>query len=287
MAGTSPLKVSNLPPASPEEASATTSPARGAEMRNFLQTRLQKNRAPPLVHSWDFWHDRQERIQNGNTTSSISGAEQKYEERLEILASISDLRAFWSVFNNFDLSLLQLRDSIHLFHKGIKPIWEDPRNTRGGSWTFRVPKAQAAEFWKETCMMAIGELLQAALETDQSGKLSFRDEICGVSLSVRFNSVLVRVWNRDADHEVGIAAVSETMNAGLGEQLMPKEGSAYYKRHNEHAGFSGDRGRVATTETPNERTGSPIPVSNPTPGRGGEQGMQSLDAIVDEHANGQ
>ena len=46
---------------SPSADLPTTTPARGAEMRNFLQSRLQKNRAPPLVHSWDFWHDRQDR----------------------------------------------------------------------------------------------------------------------------------------------------------------------------------------------------------------------------------
>lgn len=34
----------------------------------------------------------------------------------------------------------------------------------GGAWTFRVPKANSQEFWKEVLMMAIGEILQEVVE---------------------------------------------------------------------------------------------------------------------------
>jgi hypothetical protein len=52
---------------------------------------------------------------------------------------------------------------VHLFKKGVKPLWEDPRNIKGGAWTFRVPKEQAPEFWKHLCLAAIGEVLQGAV----------------------------------------------------------------------------------------------------------------------------
>lgn len=216
----------------------TAPPARGAEMRSFLQARLQKNRAPPLVHSWDFWHDRQDRGA-ANTQSPTSPSNDTtstaYEERLIRLAEVNDIRSFWSLFNNFDTTLLPLRDSVHLFKRGVKPIWEDPRNTSGGAWTFRVPKQLAPEFWKEVCMLAIGEQLQAAVE--EEGVETFRDDICGVSLGVRFGSMLVQVWNRDGGHEAGIRRVLETIWGGLSPGLQPREGSFYYKRHSEHAAF--------------------------------------------------
>ena len=50
-----------------------------------------------------------------------------------------------------------MKDSVHFFKRGVKPVWEDPRNITGGSWTFRVPKAQSGEFWKETLLLAVGE----------------------------------------------------------------------------------------------------------------------------------
>ncbi|GAM88995.1 hypothetical protein ANO11243_070290 [Dothideomycetidae sp. 11243] len=212
------LNVQEVSPTT-DEAGMNASPiARGKEMRANL---LSKLRPPPLVHSWDFWHDRQDQA--------------KYEDRLRHMSEISDVRAFWSTFNNFDVTALQLRDSVHLFHRGVKPVWEDPRNTRGGSWTFRVPKDKAAAFWKEVCMLAIGEQLQAAVESDRK---TFRDDICGVSFSVRFTSALVQVWNRDAEHQLGVDRILSTVLEGLPEELKPKETSYYYKKHAEHKGFN-------------------------------------------------
>ena len=266
------LEIAGLPGATSEENSATTSPARGAEMRNFLQARLQKNRAPPLVHSWDFWHDRQDRSHPQQTNGN--SAEGTYEERLEVLANVDDVRKFWNVFNNFDVSRLPLRDSVHLFHKGVKPVWEDPRNARGGSWTFRVPKAQAVEFWKDVCMMAIGEQLQNAVESDRT---TFRDDVCGVSLGVRFNSMLMQIWNRDGDHQEGIDRILNTVLENLTPELKPREGSYYYKKHSEHAGFAGDTNAAASSRPTSNASASRQPNT-----LGGDQGMQSLNAIVDQ-----
>jgi hypothetical protein len=268
------LTVTDLPEMSTEEASATTSPARGAEMRNFLQARLQKNRAPPLVHSWDFWHDRQDRPQLPQSNGSGSTAEGSYEDRLEILANVDDVRKFWNVFNNFDISRLPLRDSVHLFHKGVKPVWEDPRNARGGSWTFRVPKAQAVEFWGEICMMAIGEQLQNAVESDRT---TFRDDICGVSLGVRFNSMLVQIWNRDGAHQEGVDGILKTVVDNLTPELKPREGSYYYKKHSEHAGFTGSPTDSPGAGSANNKSAAP----KNNEGQNGT-GMQSLNAVAEQ-----
>lgn len=46
---------------------------------------------------------------------------------------------------------------------------EDPRNTNGGAWTFRVSKDKSHEFWKEILMMAIGEILQDVVEKGELG----------------------------------------------------------------------------------------------------------------------
>ena len=211
-------------------------PARGREMRQNL---LSKLRAPPLTHSWDFWHDRQDRAKQGTMKNGAIDRESSpevgnYEDRLVHMTSINDVRAFWSTFNNFDITQLPLRDSIHLFHRGIKPVWEDPRNSRGGSWTFRVPKEKAPEFWKEICMMAIGEQLQQAVA---SNRMTFIDDICGVSLSIRFTSTLIQIWNRDATHTHGINRILELVMSNISDELKPKESACYYKKHAEHSGF--------------------------------------------------
>lgn len=294
------LRVSGLPSLSGEDAAATTSPARGAEMKSFLQARLQKNRAPPLVHTWDFYHDRQDRTHSTNlsnlsasTSSNGNGSQPsqvgsengnagvenggiaEYEARLEHLAVIDDVRKFWNVFNNFPLWNLALRDSIHLFHKGVKPVWEDPRNARGGSWTFRVQKDRAEDFWREICMMAIGEQLQQAVE-DPTRK-TFRDDICGVSLGVRFNSMLIQIWNRDGEHQAGTERVLNMVIENLSEELQPRDGSYYYKKHSEHAGFSAPIGNAAGSSSGSESAASSRPASSM-----GQQLQQtsSIDAVL-------
>ena len=253
MANAPRLSTNNLPPLSEDATSATASPARGREMRQNL---LGKLRPPPLVHSWEFYHDRQDRKKTSSQEDSAPiDSQQSYEARLVKLTDITDVREFWETFNNFDITRLPLRDSIHLFHKGVKPVWEDQRNLQGGSWTFRVPKAQAPEFWKEICLMAIGEKLQAAVESERKGKsinympynpiqfagahsaVVFRDDICGISLSIRFTSTLVQIWNRDGKHEAAIEKILATVLETLPDELKPKEGSYYYKRHDEHAGY--------------------------------------------------
>ncbi|KAL9575866.1 MAG: hypothetical protein Q9212_007619 [Teloschistes hypoglaucus] len=134
------------------------------------------------------------------------------------------------MLNHFPLANLKLRDSIHFFKHGVQPIWEDPRNARGGCWTFRVSKTQSGEFWKEVLYLAVGE---------QMGEVVGQgDDICGLTLSRRFNSDLIQIWNRRADLQDSVDAIRDVVLAKLSAELKPKEGGYYYKRHSEHAGFA-------------------------------------------------
>ncbi|RPB23766.1 translation initiation factor eIF4e [Terfezia boudieri ATCC MYA-4762] len=192
-------------------------PGKRAELRmNMLKT----FRPLPLRHEWAFWHDR---------SAANSGTDDNYEDQLKEIASISTIQSFWQVFNNTPFTTLPLRDSYRLFKKNVKPIWEDPRNTKGGAWTFRVPKAHSYEFWKEIQMMAIGENLQEVVEKG--------DDICGVSCSVRFNSHLIMVWNRDGDNQKSIDKILERVMECLPEELKPQPQNYYYKKHKAHKAY--------------------------------------------------
>ncbi|KAE9976967.1 hypothetical protein BLS_001742 [Venturia inaequalis] len=241
MAQPSSLRTNNLPSMSDADAAATNSPARGRAMVAALSSRLRK--MYPLVHSWEFWHDRSNREKPADSNTPISPSSTKpedttYEERLVKLLDITDVQHFWELYNNFPVEkMLRLRDSVHLFKKGVKPLWEDPRNLKGGAWTFRVPKELAPEFWKHLCLAAIGESLQAAVYDET--KKTFRDDICGVSYSVRFNSMLIQIWNRDGDHEAGKQRILETVLREIPDELIPKRPDLYYyKKHSSHAGFT-------------------------------------------------
>lgn len=67
---------------------------------------------------------------------------------------------------------------------------------------------------------------------------SLGDDLCGVSMSVRFNSNLITIWNRDGNAQESIDGILTVILKGLSPNLHPKDGSYYYKRHSEHAGFT-------------------------------------------------
>ena len=133
--------------------------------------------------------------------------------------------------NNTPFQNLNLRDTILLFKKNVKPIWEDPRNNKGGAWSFRISKSgdTSFEFWKEILMMAIGEVLQEVVEKG--------DDICGVSVSARFNSHLILIWNRDGSNQKSIDSILKRVLENIPENLRPQPQNYYYKKHSEHKGF--------------------------------------------------
>ena len=92
-----------------------------------------------------------------NTNPTKTSGTKSPEERLyPLLEDISDIRTFYQVYNNYPWDRIRLRDSVHLFKQGVQPFWEDAKNVHGGCWTFRVPKAQAREFWHQLAIVALG-----------------------------------------------------------------------------------------------------------------------------------
>ena len=133
-------------PENPNNPSSSANPVNGAfQRREARQHMLKAMRAPPLQYAWTFWHDKH----------SDSGS---YEGRLTaMLENIITLKPFWEVYNTFPLDALKMKDSVHFFKRGVRPVWEDPRNVKGGAWTFRVPKDKSAQTWLEILLIAIGE----------------------------------------------------------------------------------------------------------------------------------
>ncbi|KAI9797554.1 MAG: hypothetical protein M1825_005982 [Sarcosagium campestre] len=225
------LQVTGLSGQSEDPVSAIVSPTDRSERKNTVLKRL---RPPPTKHEWEFWHDKHE----PDSVDAAKPGEPSYEDRLVMLHRIKDVGDFWKYFNNFPLANVRLRDTIHLFKKTVKPVWEDPRNICGGSWTFRFNKSVSAEAWQSVNLMAIGEVLQEAVEPG--------DDICGVSLSVRFNSHLISIWNRNASNQKSIDAICARFLEELPAQIKPAPSTFYYKKHSEHKGFaSSTAGKVA------------------------------------------
>lgn len=166
MAGRFPaLSTSNLPPASAAEAAATASPARGTAM---LSSIFKSVRVPEFRFKWQFWA---EKGQQSSASKDKSVSLDELASRPKPLGEqIISVKEFYQHFNNIPVENLKLRDSIHLFHLGVKPLWEDPRNEKGGAYYFRVSKETAPQFWHEMCLLSVGDVLQGAVETKRECK---------------------------------------------------------------------------------------------------------------------
>ncbi|KAL2023924.1 hypothetical protein VTK56DRAFT_701 [Thermocarpiscus australiensis] len=221
--------------------SSVSSPAeqRDDAKRNFLKAM----RPLPTQHYWNVWFDRQAKDQqpggrtnNSSTATTNEGGTaggaggEYYQAQLEQLGTrIESVQDFWRYNNNTPVDQIKMRESIYLFKAGFKPVWEDRRNVLGGSWTFRVPKSIGPDVWTRVQLLAIGEKLQSVLEEG--------DQICGVGLSVRFNSHLISIWHRDASRQKSIDAMLQCVLEELPSELRPKPDNYFYKRHMDHAGF--------------------------------------------------
>jgi len=234
------LQVNGLPTVSEDSASSTPTNDNGNGHSNGIESSkpidrkaaklnmLKRMRPPPFTNVWTFWHDK---YIPPNTTTDAAHPSTTYENRLTLMyEEIHDIKEFYQIYNHTPCENLRQRDSFHLFKRGVKPVWEDARNVRGGSWTFRVPKEKSTEFWMLVQVIAVGEGFD-----DVVGK---GDDICGLSLTTRFTSNLISIWNRDGENQKSIQGILDVVLEELPEHLKPKQSSYYYKKHSEHAGFS-------------------------------------------------
>jgi hypothetical protein len=219
------------------EASSPTGDQRDDAKRNFLKTM----RPLPTQHYWHVFFDRAPKDQKAEAAAP-SGTGEEYTSQLEQLGTqIESVQDFWRYANNTPVDQIKMRESIYLFKSGFRPIWEDRRNITGGSWTFRVPKTTGPDVWTRIQLLAIGEKLQSVLEDG--------DQLCGVGLSVRFNSHLITIWHRDASKQRSIDNMLACVLEELPAELRPKAESYFYKKHSDHAGFKAPPGFQAVLDS--------------------------------------
>jgi translation initiation factor 4E len=109
-----------------------------------------------------------------------------YEKSTIPLASISSVESFWSIYTHLRRpSLLPTVSDYHIFKKGIRPVWEDDANKKGGKWIVRLKKGVADRYWEDLLLAMVG---------DQFAEAS--DEVCGAVLSVRSGEDVLSVWTR-------------------------------------------------------------------------------------------
>ncbi|KAF2403044.1 IF4E-domain-containing protein, partial [Trichodelitschia bisporula] len=160
----------------------------------------------PLKHSWVVWY----RPPTSRTAD--------YERSTKPLYRMQTAQQFWKIYVHLKRpSQLPTVSDYHFFKEGIRPVWEDEENKKGGKWVLRLKKGVCDRYWEELLMAMIGDQFAEASE-----------EVCGAVLSVRAGEDVLSVWTRtDGGRNIKIR---ETLKRVL---ALPPDTIIVWKSHDD------------------------------------------------------
>ena len=82
---------------------------------------------------------------------------------------------------------------LFLMRKGILPMWEDPRNRKGGCFSYKVPNKTVASVWRNLSYTLVGETLTA--------DRTLRQNITGITISPKKNFGIIKIWLANYDYQ--------------------------------------------------------------------------------------
>ncbi len=100
----------------------------------------------PLKYTWAVWY-------RPPTAKNVD-----YEKSIVPLCKFSTAQEFWKVFSHLKRpSSLPSVSDYHVFKQGIRPVWEDDENKRGGKWIMRLKKGVADRYWEDLLLALVGD----------------------------------------------------------------------------------------------------------------------------------
>lgn len=141
-----------------------------------------------------------------------------YEKSIKPLCRIPTAPAFWQVYSHLKRpSALPAVSDYHIFKEGIRPVWEDDENRKGGKWTMRLKKGVADRYWEDLLLAMIGDQFAEASE-----------EVCGAVVSVRSGEDVFSIWTKnDGGRNIKIR---ETIKRVL---CLPPDTNLLWRSHDE------------------------------------------------------
>ncbi|XP_015438577.1 PREDICTED: eukaryotic translation initiation factor 4E-1A-like isoform X1 [Dufourea novaeangliae] len=150
----------------------------------------------PLQHTWTLWYYEPDRNKS-------------WEESQRKITSFDTAEDFWSLYNHIKAaSELRQGCDYSMFKQGIRPMWEDDANKRGGRWLINLDKKQRAtdldHFWLETLLCMIGEAFNG-----------YSDDVCGAVVNVRPKGDKIGVWTANASSEHSVIEIGRKLRERL------------------------------------------------------------------------
>jgi translation initiation factor 4E len=166
---------------------------------------------------------------------------------MEALADFNTVEDFWAIYQN----LVKPDDATtkccyHVFHKGIKPIWEDDANKNGGRWHVWLPKGQTNKLWEDLLMHLI------------TNKAEYSDQVCGIEVRTKLRGDSLSVWHKNSEDEEEKEAIKNSFvqalgaeNSELNIEYHKFQESIAFERQNKAKKNSGFQRNTAKADTEN------------------------------------
>ncbi|PPQ78443.1 hypothetical protein CVT24_001419 [Panaeolus cyanescens] len=152
----------------------------------------------------------------------------EYEANLTLIGEFNTVEEFCRYFNWLKPpSKLEKNSNYHIFKSGIKPMWEDPRNSNGGKWvlTMKNNPGLLDRCWSWLAMALVGEELEDGLgsggedKKDKEKKGGEDDdeddedmgEICGAVVSLRSKVDRIQLWIKSKDDVERVNAIGKRL----------------------------------------------------------------------------
>ncbi|VDI04362.1 eukaryotic translation initiation factor 4E type 2-like isoform X1 [Mytilus galloprovincialis] len=163
----------------------------------------------PLQFNYAIWFSRKSQ---GKSSAS-------YDQNLKLVGTFASVEQFWGIYSHLVRpSDLTGHCDFHLFKEGIRPMWEDSANNKGGKWIVRLKKGLGSRCWENLILAMLGEQFMVG------------EEICGAVISIRYQEDILALWNRTACDQVTTSRIRDTLKRILN---LPPNTIMEYKTHND------------------------------------------------------
>uniref|UniRef100_A0A1I7ZAB7 eIF-4F 25 kDa subunit n=1 Tax=Steinernema glaseri TaxID=37863 RepID=A0A1I7ZAB7_9BILA len=179
-------------------------------VEKFVQPQKQKPGLQVLDHTFVMWY--LERPKN-----------REWKECVKELAAFQSLQGFFAMYNAISPpSLLRNGHDYMLFKEGVKPMWEDDKNRKGGRWRVSIDVQRKERLLRTDSYWY--ELMLAFIRGD------FTDdaEVLGIVVNRRAKADKISVWTRDANNKMANKRIGNELKVLLD---IPNSESMVYTRH--------------------------------------------------------
>lgn len=108
---------------------------------------------------------------------------------------------------------------LFIMRDGIKPIWEDPRNRNGGSFSYKVVNKQVFDVWRDLTYCVVGNSI--------SNNDEFVKSVSGITISPKKNFCIVKIWMTNCSHQNPDAITDDIKDIGTNGCLFKKHVPEY------------------------------------------------------------